>query len=150
MTRSAPKTSPKTSHTSLLPVFTSWHHMPDVLDSESRVFIFSVDPNDTETQPVHGQDGSAWQRGPGDSRPGKDTKINKYTWYQTQMEMAQQQKYAYSASLLRTIISNCDGSRDPLPKEPRFQSLRNYAAGCCSSSASSLSHPMANPSSQAT
>lgn len=76
MTHSASKTTPKTSHMRLLPVFTSWHHVPDVLDSESRVFVLSVDSNHPKAQPVQGQDGSAWQRGPRDSRPGEDTKIN--------------------------------------------------------------------------
>lgn len=45
--------------------------MSHILDSESRVLVFSVDPDDPMTQPSHGQDGSCWKRSTGDPRPGE-------------------------------------------------------------------------------
>lgn len=45
--------------------------MSHILDSESRVLVFSVDPDDPMTQPSHGQDGSRWKRSTGDPRPGE-------------------------------------------------------------------------------
>lgn len=126
MTSSAPKTSPKTSHTSLLIIFTSWHHVPDVLDSESRVFIFGVDPNHTETQPVHGQDGSAWQRGPRDSRPGKDTKsINTLNqtnglgvrWHSNRNRCIQCLCFAQSFQIVMAQGSPPKGATFSIPKE---------------------------------
>lgn len=45
--------------------------MSHILDGESRVLVFSVDPDDPMAQPSHGQDGSRWKRSTGDPRPGE-------------------------------------------------------------------------------
>lgn len=65
----------KRSYRGLLRILTSWHHVANILNSESRVFIFSVDTNHTKAQPIHGQYGSSRQRCSRDPRPLKDTQI---------------------------------------------------------------------------
>lgn len=107
----------KRSYRGLLHILTSWHHVANILNSESRVFIFSVDTNHTKAQPIHGQYGSSRQRCSRDPRPLKDTQIKMpnqtYKLNQTLMKISKYRKMPTSVSFLYvTDLKLKDGSRD--------------------------------------
>lgn len=113
----------KRSYRGLLSILTSWHHMANILNSESRVFIFSVDTNHTKAQPIHGQYGSSRQRCSRDPRPLKDTQIKMpnqtYKLLSGSDEDIQVQKNAYvSVFSLRNRFKTVRWQQRFPPKEP--------------------------------